>query len=76
MYLTEKNGAEAPPHWVYYTYDVYLSHSSSVPLTYTLVTSWGIGLFLYQSLDAIDGYVSLPVSTTLDMTYDLSKETS
>ncbi|KIM38244.1 hypothetical protein M413DRAFT_447989 [Hebeloma cylindrosporum] len=35
MYLTEKNGAEAPPHWVYYT--------------------WGIGLFLYQSLDAIDG---------------------
>ncbi|KDR86099.1 hypothetical protein GALMADRAFT_235335 [Galerina marginata CBS 339.88] len=35
MYLTEKNGAEGPPQWVYYT--------------------WGIGLFAYQSLDAIDG---------------------
>ncbi|KAF8958271.1 choline ethanolaminephosphotransferase [Flammula alnicola] len=35
MYLTESNGAEGPPHWVYYT--------------------WAIGLFAYQSLDAIDG---------------------
>jgi len=35
MYLTEKNGVEGPPHWVYYT--------------------WGLGLFAYQSLDAIDG---------------------
>jgi len=35
MYLTEKNGVETPPHWIYYT--------------------WAVGLFLYQTLDAIDG---------------------
>ncbi|KAF9055620.1 Choline/ethanolaminephosphotransferase [Panaeolus papilionaceus] len=35
LYLTQAEGAEGPPNWVYYT--------------------WGIGLFLYQTLDAIDG---------------------
>ncbi|PIL31284.1 hypothetical protein GSI_05982 [Ganoderma sinense ZZ0214-1] len=34
-FLCEKEGAEGPPHWIYFT--------------------WAAGLFLYQSLDAIDG---------------------
>ncbi|OJT04512.1 hypothetical protein TRAPUB_4782 [Trametes pubescens] len=34
-YLTEEEGAEGPPNWIYFT--------------------WAAGLFLYQTLDAIDG---------------------
>ncbi|KAH9932117.1 Choline/ethanolaminephosphotransferase [Epithele typhae] len=34
-FLTDKEGAEGPPQWVYFT--------------------WAAGLFMYQSLDAIDG---------------------
>ncbi|KAI0713131.1 Choline/ethanolaminephosphotransferase [Cerioporus squamosus] len=34
-FLTEKEGADGPPNWIYFT--------------------WAAGLFMYQSLDAIDG---------------------
>lgn len=57
-YLAEKDGATGPPQWVYFTYvsipGCVLRHKIS-QRTY----SWAIGLFLYQSFDAIDGYASM-----------------
>ncbi|KAL4070332.1 CDP-alcohol phosphatidyltransferase-domain-containing protein [Scleroderma citrinum] len=35
LYYTDKDGSNAPPQWVYFT--------------------WAIGLFLYQTFDAVDG---------------------
>jgi ethanolaminephosphotransferase len=52
-YLAEKGGAAGPPNWMYYTCVFTLS------LRYATLTRrccrWAVGLFIYQSLDAIDG---------------------
>ena len=66
MYPTEKNGVEAPPHWVYFTYGLPLSHSFFCCLKSIFLLSWAVGLFLYQTLDAIDGYVFATSSKKLE----------
>jgi ethanolaminephosphotransferase len=49
-YLADKGGVVIPS-WIYFSYviDWYLSTRLS------FLTRWAIGLFLYQSFDAIDG---------------------
>jgi ethanolaminephosphotransferase len=53
-YLTEKGGATGPPNWIYFT----CAHAVMKVKQVTRANpahSWAIGLFMYQSLDAIDG---------------------
>lgn len=54
-YLTEKDGAEGPPNWIYFTCADLFDRERYVALTARC--RWAAGLFLYQTLDAIDGYV-------------------
>lgn len=53
-FLTEKEGADGPPNWIYFTCVYPLPHCAGLS---DGQYRWAIGLFLYQSLDAIDGYV-------------------
>lgn len=55
-YLTEKDGATGPPQWIYFTWGwLSLSDIMDVWLIVESMRSWAIGLFAYQSFDAIDG---------------------
>lgn len=56
-YLTEKDGAPGIPHWIYYTYACIFLWSLGTCSPHE--NSWAAGLFIYQSFDAIDGYVIL-----------------
>lgn len=64
LYLTNKdvtNGtttAIGPPQWVYFTCVLFENNSGEDCFLmgfFFLLYSWAAGLFLYQSLDAIDG---------------------
>ncbi len=55
-FLTEKEGADGPPNWIYFTC-VYPLPDWDRACWSDGRYRWAIGLFLYQSLDAIDGYV-------------------
>ena len=57
MYLTEKQGAAGPPRWVYFTYVGPIIINLSWLTRCQSSFRWALGLFLYQSLDAIDGYI-------------------
>jgi len=52
LYLTETDGYSNPPKWIYFTL------VSAVDFFWKLflqINRWAVGLFLYQTLDAIDG---------------------
>ena len=57
MYPMEKQleGAAGPPHLVYFTYVQSIMKIFSLGST-RFPPRWAVCLFLYQSLDAIDGY--------------------
>ena len=52
LYYTEKDGASGPPQWIYFTcvpgYSILQFRSRRC--------RWAIGLFMYQTFDAVDGY--------------------
>ncbi|KAH9170529.1 Choline/ethanolaminephosphotransferase [Lactarius sanguifluus] len=54
-YLTEKGGATGPPNWLYFTCVLDFFFLLTAPVLTR--RRWGIGLFMYQTLDAIDGWV-------------------
>ncbi len=62
VYLTEKGGAVGPPQWLFFTWVISLSFTLRerlmcgwFALLAFIADRWAAGLFLYQSLDAIDG---------------------
>ena len=65
-YLAEKGGATGPPNWIYFTCVCFSASQLFVILVAAvqpkcgltqLEYRWAIGLFLYQTFDAIDGCV-------------------
>ena len=61
MYLTEKGGGPGAPNWIYFTYvtSCWPIEDLMVGLTLNVLNRWAAGLFMYQSLDAIDGLVCI-----------------
>ena len=57
-YLTEKGGATGPPRWLFFTCVLNFLSSRRSVVDMVCTCRWGIGLFMYQTLDAIDGWVA------------------
>lgn len=52
LYLTEKDGFSNPPKWIYFTLVFAVGFFCKL---FIEINRWAVGLFLYQTLDAIDG---------------------
>lgn len=53
-YKLVEGGAQGPPNWIYFT-QVQLHYTNCELACLKSLNSWAAGLFMYQSLDAIDG---------------------